>query len=197
MAQGCHAWFPLDVAGRSWTYALSSSGGGTQTLTTEAGPKVTTVTTVGSATTTTEQVLGCANNVLTETELTATTPTGMSHVVLDSPLDVLRADMTPGNTFSTSASGMLTAQTPLGPVMRTVTVTNTVTVEAAEDVEVGLGTQHAVRVKQSTDLGGNVTETTTWYVLGRGPVKMVAPTPGAQPGTTLPPSTWELSACGF
>ncbi|MBI5493992.1 MAG: lamin tail domain-containing protein [Deltaproteobacteria bacterium] len=201
-AAGCHPMWPVDAAGRTWTYTLaSSSGSGTQVMETLAALRVRTSSNADGNTATVTQDYQCASNVLSQValqmETTANGVTTTSSITPASPVDVLRANMATGTSFNQSVQAQVLAQTPLGPINRTVTLQSTVTVEAEEDVVVPEGTVRALRIRQHLDVGGSVQDNVGWYVLGRGPVKLSTPPPWAQPGSNPAPLNWQLTACEF
>ena len=198
-ASGCHAWFPLTQTGRQLRYQ-PPSGASTGTQTAQTGGAgsapntymLTTTATLDGATTTTQTTYQCAGDVLAQVAVSVDTSTVSSQVTFTPPLLVLPATVNVGATSQDTAQAHVVAQTPLGPVDRTVDVTQTLSVTATEAVQTGSGTVQALRVTRQITMDGTPQQADDWYVEGVGPVKQVVP---PLPGSPAPAQTWVLQDC--
>lgn len=200
VAAGCHTWFPVTVeAGRTWRFALEGGNAAdVQELTPQgAGPTpgtfvVRVVSTVDGAVTTQTSTYRCTDDLLEQLS-TNVVSTGVSSTsTFTPPLRVLEAGMAVGSTFSQSVVARIVAQTPVGPVDRTVNVEQTVAVQAVEALSAGPQPANSYRVVQNATLDGTPQQVTTWYAPGEGVVKQVSP---PLPGQTGGARTWLRSQC--
>jgi hypothetical protein len=206
-AEGCHPFYPLDSAGRTWTSGLMSSGSTGQQVLQTRGPapsggfQVHEETAYDGNSAIYDRVYDCDANRVSQRSLqsTITTSSGITitnDTTFEPALDLVR-ETAVGSTFTQSLIAHAQLTTPMGPVDRDSAVEQTVTVEDMEDVSVGCGVFNAARLTQTASIDGTITLSTYWFVERLGIIKSSIPPPAALPGSLSDNVVFGLTACGF